>query len=472
MAEPRIVLVVGPSSSGKTSLIRRLVDGSFTGDARPTLGLDLEAGRLWIDPDQVAPGSRLRPLLPAAGLEIAFWEIGGREHRDAPRGQRIDGVLLCYDSNDRSSFHRAATVLCNCRLDQHRLAAQAESVLRQRPTERRVPVLLCGTKADAGHRPAVSSEEVAAFLEAHSMRDATVTSAAEASGLPETLHLLAAGILEASQEHVEASAAAEVLASTAAAAAWALPRRCDGASGALEMTSPRGARAHEPPRGALGVRELGSVAIGADERLVEVVGNGPSAPRTVPRCLEQGLLHRAVHVWLCVPRTGALLLRKWSPSARKHPGSWGPTCHGEVYCYGSGGDGHAAEMSAQAAARLVEEQLGVAADVFGELEHWFSCTSKDGMCHELLDVYVAALDGGLPELRLEQREEVDWVYFAQVFGKEVKDLRVLCHLEAEYRSSMVRRLRQRTVPEDVLYAFGEAAVRAERSLRGASAWAA
>ena len=32
-------------------------------------------------------------------------------------------------------------------------------------------------------------------------------------------------------------------------------------------------------------------------------------------------LHRAVHVWLCVPRSGALLLRKWQDKGVKHPGA-------------------------------------------------------------------------------------------------------------------------------------------------------
>lgn len=78
-------------------------------------------------------------------------------------------------------------------------------------------------------------------------------------------------------------------------------------------------------------------------------------------------------------------------------------------------------MSAQAAARSIREQLGFDADEVGELEHLFSCTAQDGKCLEILDVHVAALKGqGLPELRLRQGEEVDWVFFGDVFSADAK----------------------------------------------------
>lgn len=60
------------------------------------------------------------------------------------------------------------------------------------------------------------------------------------------------------------------------------------------------------------------------EHYVEVLsseGQVLCEPRTLEQCRASELPHRAVHVWLCVPRSGALLLRKWSRQGVKHPGA-------------------------------------------------------------------------------------------------------------------------------------------------------
>lgn len=79
--------------------------------------------------------------------------------------------------------------------------------------------------------------------------------------------------------------------------------------------------------------------------------------------MQRGLLHRAVHVWLCDFRTGGLVLRKYGRRSAKLPGRWGPTCHGEVLTYGSSADPetgpHAAELSVTAAVRSLQEQLSL-----------------------------------------------------------------------------------------------------------------
>merc|ERR1712113_1239860 len=94
----------------------------------------------------------------------------------------------------------------------------------------------------------------------------------------------------------------------------------------------------------------------------------------------------------------------------------------------------------------MREQLGV--DQPPErFEHWFSCTSRSGQCHELLDVFVTNLENGvLPPLRLLASEEVEWVHFLDIFGsagQDAQDVGNLFHIEETYRSSMVQRMRVR-----------------------------
>lgn len=459
--QPRVVLVVGPSGSGKTSLLRRLVDGSFVPSPKPTIGLDAEAGRHKILPDSKDLTPDLAAIIPGNGVDLEFWEIGGRELREAPRGKQIDAVLLCYDATDRTSFHRIPHVWCTYRMDKHsEHALRAESVVKKGVVQKRLPAVLCGTKAERHEVIAVQSEEVEKCVQSNSLQSSVLTCASTGLGVSEVVQALAVVMLRAEAEHQANQAANAAAWGTAGAEAWSLPCEAKGiaaehqSSGIMgPMTAPRGMRSLEPPRGERG-------APTAAPRLVEVIGHGTAAPRTVEQCLEQGLQHRAVHVWLMVPRTGAVLLRKWSPRSLKHPSLWGPTCHGEIQCYGDGGDGHASEMSAQAAVRLLREQLGVDAARIGEFDHWFSVNSEDGNCREIVDVQVAFVDGSseaLPPLHIDTSEEVNWVFFTEVFHEQAQASKVglTFHMEDEYRASMLRRVRANVVLQDAGFAFGD-----------------
>lgn len=474
MPQRRVVLVVGPAFSGKTCLLRRLVDGAFPEPPpRRTLGIDLEAGRCTVGGVEGSCGSDGETAdVPAGGMEVEFWEMGGRELREPPRGSRIDGILACYDAGDRNSFHRLAHLLCRLRLDAH-LSRPSSSAP---PGAGAVPcgprAVLCGTMADrcsASGSP-VRQDEVAAFVASHGLAGAALTSARTGAGATALLRALAAAVRggEAAAD-AEGAVAAEV-AALHAADAWGLPERRPDVAEALSaggerdraarglagMTSPRGARPQEPPRPG------GRVTRGASAApLVDTFGPGGRpmpVPRPVASCLERGLAHRAVHVWLCVPRTGGVLLRKWGREAAKHGRRWGPTVHGEVRCYGAGGDGHAAELAAQAAERELTEQLGLSAGGtnVGQLEHWFSCAMEDGSCKELVDVFVADIEGGgLPPLPLRPGEAVDWVFCGHVFEEHCPGAELLFHMRKEYRASMLRRCRARLVRADVANAFGE-----------------
>lgn len=428
-----------------------------------TVGLDAHAARISVTPEDVAVSSTLANLLPETGLDVELWEIGGREtsHREAPRGRHVDGLLLCYDLTDRTSFHRAAQVLLSFKADRHLAVIRAESIIKDHTTPPQLTVVLCGLKADCGP-PAMTQDEVEMFVREQSVASFVMTSAFSGAGVADAFHALVAAVMQAEQQLVGQTW--PPLAAPLAAEAWSLqcPERPDSPG---PMTSPRGFRPLEPvrPTSQASTRlPIKSILDSAPlERRLEVFDQNwqPCGTRTLERCLERGLRHRAVHIWVYVPVTGALLLRRYANDAPKHPGRWGPTVHGEVLCYGAEGDGHASEMSVQAAARCLAEQIGVSANDVQELEQLFSCSACEGCLHgtsnELLDVYVAALKGeGLPPLSLQKGEQVDWVFFADVFSEEAKQAGTIFRAEEDYVRAILRPLRARVVRNDVLNAWG------------------
>jgi len=302
--------------------------------------------------------------------------------------------------------------------------------------------VLCATKSDQGPS-LVTEEEVKSFATANQLA-VVKTSAHTGQGVEWAFQTLALMALQAEMDR-RGHADGQHALGHAGSGTFSLPCGLDVCPELTGMTNPPTLRRAEPQRGC-------PVA----DHFVEVLdpdGQVLCDPRTLEQCLAQKLLHRAVHVWLCVPRSGALLLRKWQEKGVKHPGRWGPTCHTEIRCYGAG-DGHAAEVSTQSAERALEEQLGLPATSVGELIHCFSCQTSDGDCQELLDVYLAPLSkAGLPPLSLQEGEEVDWVFFAHVLSPDFAKGGRLFYYNNVYRRALARRMRDAAIPEDVWNAF-------------------
>jgi hypothetical protein len=109
---------------------------------------------------------------------------------------------------------------------------------------------------------------------------------------------------------------------------------------------------------------------------------------------------------------------------------------------------------------VVQDQFGLKAQEVGELDHWFSIRSRDGNCNELLDVYVAMVDGVFSPSSNQPKHDqiVDWVHFADLLGEGIsmkKSKWTLFHMEDGYRASMLRRLRPLQVPAEVRQFFGD-----------------
>lgn len=445
MTKVKTILVCGSSGSGKTSLIRSFAGEIWEEKLPRTVGLDESAGSVTILPSSENVLDELRILLPSDGLEIKILEIGGKDcHlRSAPRGRPLDGILLCYDLCNRASFQKAAHLLLQHRADRHSNYDNS-SVVACAESPAHLAVVLCGTMLDAAgaERPrTVTGHEALSFAQTNGIRHVLAASARTGEGVQEVFCHMAAAMLEAEEE----AEAERVVAARGPPGEihWGLPNPSKNCLGRALLTSPQGERPHEPPTHS------------PAQRLVEVIDSKgvASVARPLATCIERGLLHRAVHIWVCDPRSGGLLLRKYSRSSVKLPGRWGPSCHGEVLCYGSTGDAaqgpHTSEISVRAAARIMQEQLWANQPSTDSFEHWFSCTSNNSRIRELIDIYITTVSS-IGELRITPGDEVEWVHFLDIFGEEAKESRNLFHIEEIYRTSMVQRMRVRIMHADAM----------------------
>lgn len=442
----KVILVVGAAGAGKTSLIKRFSDGAVPLDPAPTVGLDMSTEALVKHGGQDLPES-LAALVPPDGISLNFWEVGGREtYRALPRDKKIDGVIICYKITDRASFAKVAHLLLQYRVDRH-LSTERPVVVASKETTSRLVTVVCGMMTDSG-ASVITDTEVQTAVEANGIRHLTA-SAATGEGVADVFHTLLTEILEAEEE---AAAELEALAAeTPVKDRWGLAGKGNHPEDPkMMMTCPRGERPHEP-RGEV------------PDRLVEVYdAHGiVYGARPLKVCLEKGLFHRAVHVWLFDIKTGGLLMRKNRYVSDKHPNLWGPSCHTEVECYEPAKKvgGHASELSMHAASRALEGQVGLEIDP-SKLEHWFSCTSRAGTCCELLDVYVVSMEAEHMVLSLAPGEEVEWVHFTDAFGDTAETKGSIFHIEEEYRNSMSHRARARIVHADAAGLFDDAASQA------------
>jgi len=452
---PPVLLVVGPRDSGKTSLVQCL-EGVCNSAPAATIGL--EAGVCYhLDSEQEMLSQRLREFLPPQGLDFEVMEIGGKEetHREMPRGRRVLGLLVCYDSSSRESFQRGCHVLCRHRMDRH-MELSGLGVAGKEP----LACVFCPTKSDLAEGEAVSKTELEDFAAANSVRLSQPTSAQSGRGVRAAFATLVEAILEVGVDLQGERAKLATAGARPAAQNWSLPCDLRRTLDAAHMTSPRGFRPHEPARRIGGSADFR----GCDDDnsgkvpLIEALdskGQPCCEPRSLAQCLGSGLLHRAVHLWICVPRSGALLLRKWSRSAAKHPGRWGPTSHSELHSYGHGGDGHAAEVSSQAAERSLSDQLGLDISTVRSVQHVFSSRILEGNCKELVDVYLAPVgSNGVPPLKLASDEEVEWVFYRDILSTDAVHSKAIFNCPDDYRIALDRQMRSSAVREDVKHAFG------------------
>jgi len=121
---------------------------------------------------------------------------------------------------------------------------------------------------------------------------------------------------------------------------------------------------------------------------------------------EEGIMHRAVHVWF-VNSQKELLLQKRNSTRRAYPNHWDISAAGHV---------SAGEMSLRAAQKETREELGLdlpdsAFAFLFTIEEHVVLNEGSYIANEFQDVYLVSMDVDVSKLSLqsEEVEEVRWL---------------------------------------------------------------
>jgi small GTP-binding protein len=160
-------IIIGDSGVGKTAILRRLIENSFTDISQTTVGVEFDSKMLTI-------GDRK--------LKLQIWDTAGQERfKSIARAyyRNAVGVILVFDLTDQRSFDNLSVwlndvqALCN-----------SNAVIQ-----------LIGNKLDLGPDRAVSASEAESFAARHQM-NYLETSAKGGDNVSEAFVRVATGILK------------------------------------------------------------------------------------------------------------------------------------------------------------------------------------------------------------------------------------------------------------------------------------
>jgi small GTP-binding protein len=132
-------IIVGSSGVGKTAILKRLVEDTFTEDSLATIGVEFDSTVIAVDNRKV---------------KLQIWDTAGQDRfRSIAKAyyRNAAGVFVVYDLADRKSYDDLNSWLT----DIHALC-DANAV-----------VMLVGNKADLAHRRVVTVAEAESFAKHH-----------------------------------------------------------------------------------------------------------------------------------------------------------------------------------------------------------------------------------------------------------------------------------------------------------------
>eukprot|EP01118_Nematostelium_gracile_P006188 TRINITY_DN1990_c0_g1_i2.p1 TRINITY_DN1990_c0_g1~~TRINITY_DN1990_c0_g1_i2.p1 ORF type:complete len:203 (+),score=51.51 TRINITY_DN1990_c0_g1_i2:96-704(+) len=161
------LLVVGETGVGKSCLLLKYVEGSFTETFISTIGVDFKMKTVGINDKKV---------------KLQIWDTAGQERyrtivNSFYRGAH--GILLCFDLTDVNSFLRV----------QHWLG----EIGRLAPEG--IPIVLAGTKSDLTKKRMVDNKEAVATAEKHHLKYVE-TSSKTGDNVDDVFATLAAEVLK------------------------------------------------------------------------------------------------------------------------------------------------------------------------------------------------------------------------------------------------------------------------------------
>lgn len=166
------VLIIGSSGVGKTSIVRRAVEGAFLPNEPASIGLACCA---------------LRVHLAARYMDLQLWDAAGQERYLAITEQYFrgsHGALIVFDVTNEQTFRSVPSWL---RRVQNALERSAGA---QQSRSWADCVLLVGNKCDLSGRRQVPEAEARSFAESHGIRYHECA-AATGEGVPAAFELIA-----------------------------------------------------------------------------------------------------------------------------------------------------------------------------------------------------------------------------------------------------------------------------------------
>ena len=137
--DPKKVVIIGSSGVGKTAILKRLVEDTFSTDSQSTIGVEFDSTMIDVDGQQV---------------KLQIWDTAGQERfRSIAKAyfRNAVGVILVFDITERKTFDDVNMWLN----DVHSLCD---------PT---AVVLLIGNKSDLSTNRVVTLEEAEQFAQSH-----------------------------------------------------------------------------------------------------------------------------------------------------------------------------------------------------------------------------------------------------------------------------------------------------------------
>ena len=134
-------IIIGSSGVGKTAILTRLVDHTFTGESQSTIGVEFIATDIDVDGKQV---------------KLQIWDTAGQERFRAIAKayfRSAIGVILVFDLTDRKSFDDLSQWLSDVHAH----------------CDPNAVVMLIGNKSDLESSRKISESEAKSFAELHNL---------------------------------------------------------------------------------------------------------------------------------------------------------------------------------------------------------------------------------------------------------------------------------------------------------------
>ena len=167
------LLIIGDGSVGKTSILRRFIQNTFSSNYITTLGVDFYTKDIILDQKKI---------------HLKIWDTAGQErYRSLTRGffKNGQGILIVFSINDKESFNGL-----NYWIDSIKNNANLDN--------KNVPAIILGNKIDLQHRE-VSKEDAENFAKINNY-DYYEVSAKTGEGIDESIKILTQKVMAINKE--------------------------------------------------------------------------------------------------------------------------------------------------------------------------------------------------------------------------------------------------------------------------------